>query len=196
MFIVIDGIDGSGKGEMINRLHNYLFSRNKKNRILTTREPTYGRYGRQIREILKKEKDPMKNAELLLDLYVKDRKKHVENVIKPFLKGENSIVLCDRYYYSTIAFQHTQGIDLRLILERNREFPKPDFCFILDLDPKIALERISKTRQKEKFEDLKFMEKLRKNFLELKNILDDNIIVIDASKSKEEVSEEIKALLE
>ena len=55
MFIVIDGIDGSGKSEIVKMLHNYLFSKNKKYRILTTREPTNGIYGNKIREMLRKE---------------------------------------------------------------------------------------------------------------------------------------------
>lgn len=194
LFIVFDGLDGSGKGEMINRLHNYLFSRNKSYKILTTREPTTGKYGKKIREALKKETNPMANADKLLELYVKDREEHLRETILPFLNKPNSnIVLCDRYYYSTIAFQHTQGIPLKRVIELNKNFKKPDICFILDLPAEIALERIDKSRRtKEKFEQLEFMKRLRKNFLELKNYLDDNIKTIDASKNKEEVFTQIK----
>ena len=56
IFIVVDGIDGSGKSEIVKMLHNYLFSKNKKYRLLTTREPTNGNYGKQVREMLRKEK--------------------------------------------------------------------------------------------------------------------------------------------
>lgn len=195
IFIVLDGMDGSGKSELVKLLHNYLFSKNKKYRILTTREPTNGTYGKEIREILANEKDPKQNADKLLDLFIKDREDHLKNIIIPFLEKSNNnevnIVLCDRYYYSTIAFQATQGIDIQMLIEKNKNFLKPNIAFIMDLNPEIALERI-KHRQKEKFEQIEFMNSLRKKFLELPKLLEDNIQIIDASKEINDVIEEIK----
>ena len=86
IFIVLDGMDGSGKSELVKLLHNYLFSKNKKYRILTTREPTNGTHGNEIREILANEKDPKQNADKLLDLFIKDREDHLKNIIMPFLE--------------------------------------------------------------------------------------------------------------
>ena len=195
LFIVLDGMDGTGKSEMVKLLHNYLFSKNKKYRILTTREPTNGKYGSEIREILKWEEEPLKNAEKLLDLFTKDREEHLKNIILPFIEKSNgtesNILLCDRYYYSTIAFQNTQGLDIKRTIAINKDFKNPDIAFILDIPAETALDRI-KHREKEKFEKLEFMKKLRKNFLGLKNHLTDNIVIIDASKSKEDVFKEIK----
>ena len=199
MFIVLDGLDGCGKGEQIKRLHNFFFELDKRNIILTTREPTYGTYGVKIRKILKEEKDPYKNAELLLELYTKDREEHLEKTIKPFLfsTGEiNKIVLCDRYYHSTYAFQQAQGISFERIYELQKDFLKPTITFILDLNPELALSRIQNGRaNSEKFEKLEIMGKIRKNFLDLKNKLDEKIFVIDASKSKEEVFNQIVNVL-
>ncbi len=199
LFIVVDGMDGSGKSEAVKLLHNYLFSKNKKYRVLTTREPTNGTYGKRIREILRKEQDPKLNAEYLLDLFTKDRQEHLNNVILPFLEKSNdhelNIVLCDRYYYSTIAFQSTQGLSTKKIIEKIKSFRKPDIAFILDVKSETALERI-KYREKEKFEKLEFMKKLRQSFLELPNQLDDNIKVVDASKSMEETFESMKKEIE
>jgi dTMP kinase len=196
VFIVLDGVDGSGKSEMVKLLHNYLFSKNKKYRILTTREPTNGTYGKEIRDILKNEKDPDENAEKLLELFLKDREDHLKNTISPFLKMSNdhevNIAISDRYYYSSIAFQATQGLDINMIINKNKKFLKPNIAFIMDLDPKIALERIEH-REKEKFEKFDFMNKLRKKFLELPKLLDDNIKIIDASKEINKVFEDIKA---
>ena len=194
LFIVIDGMDGSGKSELIKLLHNYLFTKNKKYRILTTREPTNGTYGEKIRRFLIEEKDPSLNAEVLLELFTKDREEHLKNVILPFLENndhELNIILCDRYYYSTIAFQSTQGMDIERTLEENKNFRKPDIAFILDVKPEIALERI-KNRDKEKFEQIEFMQKLRKNFLDLSIHLDDNIKIVDASKNPDEVFKDVK----
>lgn len=193
LFIVFDGLDGSGKGEMIKRLKNYLSKKNKNLKILTTKEPTNGKYGKQIKKILKKEKDPKVGAELCLKFFVKDRQEHLKKEIEPFLKKDNHIVICDRYYYSTIAFQHTQGIAIEKVLFDNMPFRTPNITFILDLPAEMALERVSKRgEEKEKFEQLGFQKELRKNFLKLKNFLDDNIKIIDASKSKDKVFEQIR----
>ena len=195
MFIVVDGIDGCGKSEIIKSLHNYLFSKNKKYRILTTREPTNGKYGKSIRDMLRKEKNPKSSSKKLMELFIKDREDHLKNTIEPFLKISNknelNVVLCDRYYYSTIAFQGAQGLDMKDLIAKNKKFRKPDIAFILDVEPFVALERIA-YRKKEKFEQLEFMKKIRENFLKLPNLLKDTIKIIDASKTLKEVFDEVR----
>lgn len=195
IFIVVDGIDGSGKSEIVKMLHNYLFSKHKKYRILTTREPTHGKYGSKIRLMLRKEKNPKSNSKKLMELFVKDRQEHLKNTIEPFIKKssrhELNIVLCDRYYYSTIAFQGAQGLSMKDIIAKNKAFRKPDLAIILDVEPSIALERIE-YRQKEKFEQLKFMEKIRANFLKLPKLLKDNIKVVDSTRSLKKVFEDVR----
>lgn len=195
LFIAVDGIDGSGKSEIVKMLHNYIFSKHKKYRILTTREPTHGRYGNKIRKMLRKEKDPKSSNQKLLELFVQDRREHLKKTMEPFLKSSNknemNIVVCDRYYYSTIAFQSAQGLSTKEIIAKNKGFKKPDIAFILDVEPKIAMERI-KHRQKEKFEQIEFMEKIRANFLKLPRLLKDNIKIINSSKSLNEVFANIK----
>ncbi|MCH8329198.1 MAG: dTMP kinase [Nanoarchaeota archaeon] len=195
VFIVLDGLDGSGKSEIVKLLHNYLFSKSKKYRILTTREPTNGTYGKEVRDILARETDPSINGNKLLELFIKDREEHLKNIILPFLNHSNehevNIVICDRYYYSTIAFQAVQGLDMKMLIEINKEFLSPEVAFILDVKPEVALERI-KGREKEKFEKLEFMKKLRDKFLELPRLLKENIKIIDASKDKDIVFDYIK----
>jgi len=213
IFIVVDGLDGSGKSEIVKMLHNYLFSKSektrdfwdtgnakhfhvhKKYRILATREPTNGKYGKKTREMLRKEKNPESSSKLLMELFVKDRQEHLKNTIEPFLKSssehELSIVLCDRYYYSTIAFQGAQGLDIEELIEKNKRFRKPDIAFILDVEPSIALERIE-YREKEKFEQLNFMKDIRQNFLKLPKLLRENIKIMDSSKPLKSVFENIR----
>ncbi|MEK6983886.1 MAG: dTMP kinase [Nanoarchaeota archaeon] len=198
-FIVVDGIDGSGKSELVKMLHNYLFSKNKKYRILTTREPTNGTYGKKIRDMLIDEKNPNSSSKKILELFIKDRRGHLKNTIEPFLKKSNehelNIVLCDRFYYSTIAFQGAQGLDIKDLIKKNISFRKPDIAFILDAEPSTAIKRLEH-RKKEKFEQLDFMEKIRKNFLKLPKLLDDNIKIINASKNLDSVFESVKKELD
>ncbi|MBI2655052.1 dTMP kinase [Candidatus Woesearchaeota archaeon] len=195
MFIVVDGIDGSGKSEIVKMLHNYLFSKNKRYRILTTREPTHGRYGNKIRKMLRLEKNPRSSREKIAELFIKDRQEHLKNIIGPFLKksgnNELNIVICDRYYYSTIAFQGAQGLNIKTLIGKNKGFKKPDIAFVLDSEPSIALKRIA-GREKEKFEQLEFMKKIRENFLKLPKLLKDNIRIIDSDKSLNEVFNDVK----
>jgi len=194
IFIVVDGMDGSGKSEMTVVLYNY-FLKNNKYSILMTSEPTDGKYGKEARNILENEKDPNINSQKMLELFIKDREEHLRNTILPFLNKSNgheaNIVICDRYYYSTIAFQATQGLDMKMLIEINKDFLKPDIAFIMDVNPEIALERI-KERKKEKFEQLKFMNKLRGKYLELPRFIKDNIVIVDASKTPEQIFEDIK----
>ena len=198
IFIVFDGLDGSGKSEMVKLLESYISSNHEDCSVLTTREPTDGRYGREIRGILASEEDPKINGSKLLELFIKDREEHLKKEVVPFLnktdKGKN-VVICDRYYYSTIAFQATQGLDAKMLIELSKGFLRPDIAFIFDISPETALERI-KTRKKDKFEKLEFMKKLRKKFLEMPKLLNDNIRIIDASRSKEDVFRDIKEEIE
>ncbi len=193
LFIVIDGMDGSGKGEQINNLSEYLVS--KGYNVLKTFEPTNGKYGKRIRKMLREHKDPMSNSAEMLDLYCMDRREHLRNEIEPFIsEGISKAVVSDRYYHSTIAFQSAQGIPVQKIISMNKDFRKPDLMLILDLDPEVSMQRIEKRgNPKEKFEQLSFMQKLRMNFLSLPKMLDENIKVIDASKSIEDVFQQIKA---
>jgi len=198
LFIVVDGLDGSGKSEIVKMLHNHLFSKHKKFRILTTREPTNGIHGKKLREMLANETDPLQSREELAELFVKDRKEHLENLIIPFLnnkEGGSNIVICDRYYYSTIAFQGAQGLDMKELIEKNKGFLKPDIAFILDVSPEIALKRIH-YRKKEKFEQLEFMQKIKENFQKLPNMLEDNITIVNSNRPISEVFNNIRKEVE
>lgn len=193
-FIVFEGIDGCGKGTQLKMLANYLFDADKKNIIVLTREPTkISPAGIEMRRRLAEDKNPRENAELYAKLYVDDRKYHVEHVIQPALNAGH-IVLCDRYKYSTIAYQRTQGMDVKKLLAMHESLPVPDIIFILDVPVDVALSRIK--RKKDVFEQREFMEELRRNYLELKKLLPpENIIIIDGTMQREEVHKSVVLLL-
>jgi len=201
-FIVFEGLDGSGKGTIMTKSAGWLFnSSTSTDKILMTREPTFSGAGKQIRKMLKEDKEPLTKSKQLLQLYLEDRKEHLEKVIKPALQL-GSIVFCDRYKYSTICYQQAQGIPVEKIISLHNRMLVPDLVLILDVDPATAIHRIQVGRSSiEKFEKQFFLEELRGNYLALKKLLPkENIKVIDAncsiedtfSKAKREIARVLK----
>lgn len=193
MFIVFEGIDGCGKGSQMQKLANYFSTKNKYNHLLVTREPYKAR---EIREILKLDEPPEAKAEQLTNLFIQDRKEHVQDLIKPALE-KNVIVISDRYKYSTIAYQTAQGQDIQKLVEMHKGMPIPDFVFIIDTDLDEAFERMKKDEirdEEHKFEKSReFQGKVKENFLKLPALLpEENIIILDGNRSIEEIFQEIK----
>lgn len=188
ILIVFEGIDGSGKSTqaeiLLERLQEEDFD------AVYFREPSKGKWGRKIK---KKALHPDSlSPEEELDLFQKDRRENVEKNLKPALK-EKKIVILDRYYYSTIAYQGAKGIDEKLIRRMNEEFAvEPDLVFIFDIDPKKGLERIENRKKKDKlFEREDYLVKVREIFRSFKG---EKFVHIDALKSKEEISKEIQEI--
>lgn len=196
-FIVFEGLDGSGKGTMLTKTADYLFNEYKAfDRIVLTREPTYSGTGKQIRKMLQQSDSPMSDAKRLLQLYLDDRKTHLE-FLRPLI-NQNCVILCDRYKYSTLAYQQTQGIPLDSIVKLHEKMLVTDIVFFLDVSPAVALQRIKESRSSiEKFEKEFFFEELRANYLKLPSVLpNENIKIIDANRSKDEVFDLIKSHLD
>jgi len=195
-FAVFDGLDGSGKGTMVKEAHRFLLEKGvAPERIFTTAEPTHGYFGKKVRELLSAQIDPSLSAKQFLDLYVADRKEHLEKEITPALAA-GKIVLCDRFKYSTFVYQSIQGIPLEKIRSLHSGMSVPDLVFILDLPVDDALKRIARRTKTEVFEQRAFMEKVRMGFLSLKEIFQkEEIIFIDASRPKKSVSREIATAL-
>jgi dTMP kinase len=184
-FVILEGIDGSGKTAQAKLLYKFL--RNEGKKVLLTEEPTHGKIGKLLRNYyLKKVDYPLADT----FLFFADRAEHMEK-IKEDLKKK--IVISDRYYHSTVAYQSAQGVNVNFLKELCKLFPKPSLTFIIDCPAEIAIERISKSKKvKMKFEKLKFLKKLRKAYLKLPKLFsDEKIIVIDGRKSKKEVFEDI-----
>ena len=193
MFIVFEGIDGCGKSTQVWELSRYLSSLNKYTHCLVTREPYKER---EIRKILRQEENPESQKEQLTELFVKDRQEHIDELILPFL-NKGITIISDRYKYATIAYQGAQGQDIQGLINLHESMPIPDFIFIIDTPTETAVERMKKDSIREtehKFEkDKSFLEKVRNNYHKLKELLPkENIIMIDGTKSIEEISEKIK----
>ena len=195
-FIVIEGLDGSGKSTQIQRLADYFKSRDEKDYI--TAEPTDFETGAYLRRILAESQE--KNMYLQAALFLADRLEHIthpEFGIKKHL-NEGYVVICDRYYYSSFAYQGT-ATDMDWVMHINlacKEILTPDLCIFLDVNPDTCKERICQLREKpelyEKSVDL--MRKIRENFLSVLKRLqqEQNIVIIDANKKLEDVEKEIQ----
>ena len=196
MFITLEGPEGSGKTSHIPYLVEYL--REKSYTVFPTREPGGTSISEQIREIL----HDLKNAEMHPRtetlLYQAARAQIVEQVIRPRLAA-GEIVLSDRYYDSTIAYQgygHQQNLDeVRALVKYATGGLSPDLTVLLDLDVEIGLKR--KTQNGMEWNRLdaytvEFHQRVRKGYLEMVKAEPKRWIVVDASQSWDKVQENLR----
>jgi dTMP kinase len=185
LLIAFEGIDGAGKTKQAQVLKGHLS--NLGYDIVLTKEPTDGLYGRRIKQLShNRELSPAKEYEL----FVADRKEHIKSVIGPSLK-EKKIVVVDRYYFSTMAYQGALGLDVEAIKKENESFaPVPDVVFLLMVSPKVGLSRIRKRRNEipNLFEDEQYLSKVEEIF----HSLDESYVVkLDGHEAFESLSKTI-----
>jgi dTMP kinase len=183
--IVLEGIDGSGKSTQAKTLLRKLRARGLK--AVLFREPTGGKWGRLIRE--KAGQADSLTPEEELDLFVRDRREDVEKNLAPAL-ADGKIVVLDRYYFSTIAYQGAKGIDPGRIRRMNERFAlRPDIVFIIDVDPALGLSRIGgRKRREELFEREDYLVKVREIFNTLRG---PRIVHIDGGRDPRAIGDKI-----
>lgn len=183
--IAIEGIDGSGKTTQARLLKGNLTRKGFSSKIV--KEPTKGKYGREIKSILQQEGEI--DQEALFNLFVKDRRENVKEKILPALK-RGKVVISDRYFISTLAYQRGKEISFERILNAHKFAPLPDLIFILDVSPEVAIRRLSGS--KDKFEgDRKFLSKARENYHKIPELLSCETILLDGEKPPEQVQKRI-----
>ena len=188
MLIDLEGIDGCGKSTQSKFLMEKFEENNEKTIIL--KEPTSGKYGKKLWEMLSGKRKA--TTEQILDLFVMDRKEHVDEKINPALK-EGKIVLMDRYYYSTMAYQAAAGIDVNRIRKDNEFAPKPDIVLIFDLPADLAMKRVKGHSVADVFEKEEHLEKVREAYLDLRD--DPLVRIIDSTRTPEEIFEDVWKLV-
>jgi len=155
----------------------------KSNSVFCTAEPSRGKIGTFIRDCcLYDEKRLPKEAEALL--FAADRIEHVQNEIAPAL-AEGKIVICDRYLYSSLAYQESTGLSVDWIKTINARALQPDFCIFIDVPPERVLERLQ--RKKSVMETLETQCKVREIYM--KFVGKGELILVDGDKPKEVVAE-------
>jgi dTMP kinase len=181
-FIVIEGLDGSGKTTQarilavrLRRSHNALY----------TQEPSHGKIGTFIRErILYGEKRFPITVEALL--FAADRIEHLQNEVLPAL-AEGRLVVSDRYIYSSLAYQGSAGLSLEWIETLNQHALKPDLALFIDVYPEAVQARLK--NRKSVMENLETQQKVREIYL--KFVENGNLKRIDGDKPTSMVAEEI-----
>ena len=191
-FIVMEGIDGSGKSEQFQRLTKRL--KKKGYKLATTREPTK-RYpvGRLIEKVLRGEEQVSEEALALL--FAADRADHTERKIKPALE-DGAIVVSDRYVHSSLAYQSRgmgKELNLNWIEMINKFALEPDAVIFLDISPEVGQNRLSNGQVRIKdhsyFENISQQERIRMVYLEVLNLHDfplgsKNVIVSQTGRTK------------
>ncbi len=182
IFIVIEGLDGSGKTTQASLLANELAK--KYSTILTT-EPSKGKMGSFIREYyLYEEQRLPTDAEALL--FAADRLEHVKKELVPAL-DEGKIVICDRYLHSSLAYQGSSGLSIEWIRGINSKALHPDIGIFIDVTPEIVLNRLH--RKRSVMETLETQQKVREIYL--KFVENGELVRIDGDKPKEDIAAEL-----
>lgn len=199
MFITLEGPEGSGKTSHIPHLVEYL--REKGYTVFPTREPGGTSIGEQIREVIHDLKNVEMHPRTETLLYQAARAQIVEQVIKPRL-ADGEIVISDRYYDSTIAYQ---GYGHQQVLEQVRALVKyatgglvPDLTVLLDLDVEIGLGRKKKDNEWNRLDayTVEFHKRVRAGYLEMTKSEPGRWVVVNAEQKWDAVQEELRKVIE
>lgn len=184
LFIVFEGIDGSGKSTQLEMLAEYL--KKKGVDVELTREHTRDlSAGRLIDQIVNRQGQLVPVAMQLL--YVVDRVDHTARVIRPALDGGKTVI-SDRYFWSTIAYSNLCDKKEYFLKIQKEVTMKPDVIIWVDLPPKVALQRMGgRTKALTIFEKRKKLQKIRKGYQWLAEKFPKQCIVVDGSKTINEI---------
>jgi len=182
-FITFEGIDGSGKTTVIEAVKKQLEDQDFS--VVCTQEPTDTWIGRCVQRCIRSKTDPVVTA----FTFISDRIVHGKEIQRWL--GKYDVILCDRYADSTYAYQGAQledslddPVHWLKELSKNR-FPLPDVTFLFDIDPEIAIKRIQDRDDLIDFEKVAFLEKVRRQYLNISE--ESNMMIIDATKPVEEI---------
>lgn len=195
LFITFEGCDGCGKTTAIKKTDERLNALNIDHII--TREPGGSRIAEDIRKIILDKRNSEEDSRTEALLYAASRRQHLVEKVIPAL-NEGRLVICDRYLDSSLAYQgYARGIGIDAVMSINAfaiENTMPDLTLFLDLSPEEGLRRInSRKRESDRLDQEKetFHKKVYEGYQIVNGMFKDRIVRIDASKSPDEVADDI-----
>ncbi len=189
LLIAVEGVDGAGKTTIAALLAQFCGERGLG--CVLSKEPTSLGWGQKMRESAQTERLSLEKE---LEYFLLDRKDHVERTIRPALE-ENAVVILDRYYWSTAAYQGVRGASVEKIITENETFaPMPDLFILLDVEVKAGLDRVQKRGDTpNSFEKVDALEQARQIFLGLHQKYPDRSCKIDALRPFREINKEAQS---
>lgn len=181
LLVAIEGIDGAGKTSVAAHLAQWCGEKGLG--CVISKEPTSNKWGEELRATAKAGRLTLERE---LELFELDRRDHVARTIAPAL-AEGNIVILDRYYWSSAAYQGARGADFLEIMARNEAFaPKPDLVILLNIDVDAGLGRIrSRGDQPNHFETKAALMRAKHIFLQLAEPCPDAVVVDSSGHLKE-----------
>lgn len=195
LFITFEGADGCGKTTQMKLLAEYLKKNGKE--IVVTREPGAKGLGEKIREILLNyEGEVSDRCESFL--FLADRAQNIDIIVNPAVNS-GKIVLCDRHIDSSAAYQgYGRGLNLDRINMLNNlatNGKKPDLTFVFDIDTETSMQRVGKEKDRMESTGKEFHNRVRLGYLEIAKQEPERIKVLDATKSIEEIHNQVIEIL-
>ena len=184
--IVFEGLDGCGKSTQLKLAAERLRAQGLD--PVVTREPTDGTWGRKIRSMAASGEAVSPETEL--EWFFEDRREHMREVVRPGLEA-GRVVLSDRSYISTVAYQGARGLDSKKILaESEAEFERPDLILLFEVSPRDGLARVEARGglSEPVFENLEFQERVAAVFEALEV---SGLVRIDAARSVESIAQDV-----
>ena len=202
LFITFEGLDGAGKSTQIERIGRRLH--NLSQQVVTTREPGGTGIGDVLRALLL---DPMHtnlSVETEVLMYAASRAQLLREVIRPAL-ADGKLVLCDRYVDASLAYQ---GAGLQVGVDRVAAVNsfatgnlQPDLTFLFDLPVEVGLGRVQSGRIETAMDRIErrgeaYFNRVRSEFLHIANMHPERVVIIDATRSPDDMEQEIWAHIE
>lgn len=196
LFIVLEGIDKSGKTTQAELLKNYLIEHG--NLAVISSEPTNSSIGKLIREGMQNQlfsiEDRIKFDEQMAYLFAADRHYHLYNDIDGVFKliqQNNYTVISTRYYFSSLAYNSNNPAEIDFVYQLNQKFPNPDLVIYIDVPLDVALSRLKNSTFQEIYETKDKLDKVRKNYQTIFNNYKGNLLKINGKNSIDNVHKDI-----